>query len=104
MGILNSLLNGMAKYMAEAAWPGYQQACTKDEHTICSWLENETNYFRKTVWLLALSRKNTYKARDYYFRNQKTYNNQLENLRQYNRFERDIDIFIRNMGDKKSAY
>lgn len=97
MGVLGSLLNGMAKSMAEQAWPMYQQACMKDESTICAYLDNETNYFKKTIWLLALSKKSTYKTQNYYKQNQNAYNNQLNNLSKYDRFQREIDVFMKKM-------
>lgn len=40
MGILNSLMDGMVKKLAEQAWPAYQQACIKDAGTFCAYIDN----------------------------------------------------------------
>ncbi|WP_308690055.1 hypothetical protein [uncultured Treponema sp.] len=40
MGILNSLMDGMVKKLAEQAWPAYQQACIKDAGTLCAYIDN----------------------------------------------------------------
>ena len=56
-------MDGMVKKLAEQAWPVYQQACIKDAGTLCSYIDNEENFFRKTVYLLALSKKDEYKTR-----------------------------------------
>ena len=100
MGILNSLMDGMAKKLAEQAWPAYQQACIKDARTLCSYIDNEENFFRKTVFLLALSKKDEYKSKEYYNKSKQAYNNQLNNLKKYNRFEHEVDTFMNKMSSR----
>lgn len=97
MGILGSLMDGFSKKLAEQAWPAYQQACIKDSRTLCSYLDNEENFFKKTVYLLALSKKDQYKAKEYYNRNKQPYNNHLNNLKKYYRFEHEVDMFMNKM-------
>ena len=99
MGFLNSLMDGMAKKLAEQIWPTYQQACIKDARTLCSYIDNEENYFRKTVFLLALSKKDQYKTKEYYNRSQRVYNNHLNNLKKYYRFEHEVDMFMNKMSN-----
>ena len=100
MGILGSLMDGFSKKLAEQVWPAYQKACIKDSRTLCSYIDNEENFFRKTVFLLALSKKDQYKAKEYYNRNKQTYNNHLNNLTKYNRFEHEVDMFMNKMSSK----
>lgn len=97
MGILDSLMGGFVKKLAEQAWPTYQQACIKDSRTLCSYIENEENSFRKTIFLLALSKKDQYKAKEYYNKGKQTYNNHLNNLKKYKRFEYEVDMFMNKM-------
>ncbi len=97
MGILGSLMDGFSKKLAEQAWPAYQQACIKDSRTLCSYIDNEENFFRKTVFLLALSKKDQYKAKEYYNKNKQPYNNHLNNLKKYYRFEHEVDMFMNKM-------
>ena len=91
-------MSGMGKMVGEQLWPTYQEAVMKDSYTLQKIIENETNIMRKSVYLLALSERDRYKAKELYEEEKTRYNNTFNNLKNYRKFVEVIDMFMRKCG------
>ena len=95
MGILGSLLGTLASGVSQQLWPEYQRACNLDGRTLEAYINNETSNVRKAYYLLALAKKNPSKAKSIYGDERNHYNTAFSNLGKYDRFQQEIDKFIR---------
>lgn len=105
MGILNAFIDAANRKIAENLWPAYQQALMNYRaETLKGFIENQTNSIWKSLYLLALSQKDIHSAKNLYKKNKTSYNNGLNSLRAYRRFQPDVDLFMRKMADMASTY
>lgn len=104
MGILSAFLNSMNKNIAETLWPEYQSALRNPAITLKGFIHNETNNIKKSVYLLALAQKDRYMAAEIYKGNKTGFNNGLNCLKAYRKFQPEVEMFLRRMADSVGSY
>ncbi len=98
MGFFSSVGKAIGKQVGESFWPLYGQADRMSGELIKKYIDDNANFTRKAVFLLALSKRDRYEAKKIYARDKHAYTNAFNGLRNYSKFVPIIDRFMMECG------